>query len=86
MPFTLPPRFGRGGSRQHVDNVAELLTLLRERQAGEPGSGSETLPGQIAGAESRDRAMLPVDPQGASRKFLAGEFEGKPASGIDFRN
>ena len=80
MPFTLPPRFGRGGSRQQVDNVADLLALLRERQAGEPGSGSgsgsETLRGQIAGAESRGRAMLPVDPQGASRKFLAGFLAG----------
>jgi hypothetical protein len=76
MPFTLPPRFGRGGSRQQVDNVAELLALLRERQTGEPGSGSETLRGQIAGAESRDRAMLPVDPHGPSRKFLAGFLAG----------
>src|SRR5205809_6480227 len=76
MPFTLPPRFGHGGSRQHVDNVAELLALLRKRQAGEPGSGSETLRGLIAGAESRDRAMLPVDSQGASRKFLAGFLAG----------
>jgi hypothetical protein len=76
MPFKLPPRFGRGGSRQQLDNVAELLALLQERQAGEPASGSETLRGQIAGAESRDRAMLPVDPQGGSRKFLAGFLAG----------
>src|SRR6266576_3062506 len=76
MPFTLPRRFGRGGSRQGVDHVAQLLALLRERQTREPGSGSETLLGQIAGAESRDRAMLPVDPQGGSRKFLAGFLAG----------
>jgi hypothetical protein len=76
MPFTLPRRFGRGGSRQQVDNVAQLLALLRERQPREPGSGSEALRGQIAGAESLDRAMLPVDPQGGSRKFLAGFLAG----------
>jgi hypothetical protein len=76
MPFKVPPRFGRGGSREQLDNVADLLALLRERQAGEPGSGSEALRGQIAGAESRDRAMLPVDPEGGSRKFLAGFLAG----------
>lgn len=77
MPFNLRSPFGRRGPREEVRNVAELVAALRKRLAAEPaGSNGDTLRGQIAGAESHDRVMLPCDPAGGSRKFLAGFLAG----------
>jgi len=77
VPFRLRPSFGRRWPQQEVRDVTELVTALRNRLAAEPdGSSGETLRGQIAGAESLDRATLRWDPEGGSRKFQAGFLAG----------
>ena len=77
MPFRLRPSFGRRWPQQEVRDVTELVAALRNRLAAEPdGSSGETLRGQIAGAESHDRATLTWDPEGGSRKFQAGFLAG----------
>jgi hypothetical protein len=77
VPFNLRPPFGRRVPQQEVRDVTGLVAALRNRLAAErDGATGETLRGQIAGAESHDRATLPCDPAGGSRKFQAGFLAG----------